>query len=251
VTGGSRDLGWDAACTLAELGADIVLTSRSLERAEEAVRLLARYAKGALMAHELDVTDKQCVARMFEAAVNRFGRIDVLINNAGGATATDNVDVLGRPLEDWNGVIATNLTGAFLCTQQAGRIMQMQRSGSIVNIASIAALVGRDRRIYEGLEMRPNLPDYSAAKAGLVGFTRECAAALGEYNIRVNAVVPGGFERGQPPEFVSRYSRRTPLGRMGRDRVDIKGIIALLATDAGAYLTGASVVVDGGFSIFK
>jgi len=106
--------------------------------------------------------------------------------------------------------------------------------------------------MYKGLDTRPNLIDYSASKAGVLGLSREAAAGLGVYNIRVNAIAPGGFERKTlPREFVRRYADVTPLGRMGRDRYDIKGAIALLASDAGAYITGASIVVDGGFSIFK
>ena len=148
-------------------------------------------------------------------------------------------------------MIETNLTGTFLCTQAAARIMMPARRGAIINIASIAALVGRHRQMYEGLDMRPNLVDYAASKAGILGFTRDAAAELAPYGIRVNAISPGGIERKQPAEFIRRYADATALGRMDREGLDIKGAAVLLASDAGAYITGENIVIDGGFVVFK
>jgi NAD(P)-dependent dehydrogenase (short-subunit alcohol dehydrogenase family) len=251
VTGGSRGLGAEEAEALAELGAQVIVTSRGLEDAEAAAERLSAGASLPVAALALDVTDPESVAIVFTTLQERFGRLDVLVNNAGGAPEVEAVSLFDRHLEDWNKVIATNLTGTFLCTQAAARIMREQRQGSVINISSIAGIVGRDQRMYAGLQMRPNLIDYSAAKAGILGLTLEAAGTLGPFGIRVNAILPGGFERGQPPEFVRRYSDRTPLGRMGQDGRDLKGAVALLASPAGAYITGACLVVDGGFSIFK
>jgi NAD(P)-dependent dehydrogenase (short-subunit alcohol dehydrogenase family) len=229
----------------------VVITSRNLDSARESAESLSQRAKAPVVALELDVTDQESVGSVFGEVESRFGRLDALVNNAGGAPATDKSSLFERRLKDWDSTLRTNLTGAFLCTQAAANIMRRQETGSIVNISSIAGIVGRDLRIYEDCDMRPNIVDYAASKAGMLGLTRESAASLGRFNIRVNAVLPGGFERGQPQAFIDRYCDKTPLRRMGRDRVDLKGAVALLASPAGAYISGACIVVDGGFAIFK
>lgn len=251
VTGGCRGLGLDEASTLADLGAQVVVTSRHVEEAQKAAETLSQRAKVPVAGMALDVGDEQSVASCFGQVIQKFGRVDVLVNNAGGAPMSDKVSIFDRELKNWEAVLRTNLTGAFLCTRAVAERMKQQMSGSVINISSIAAVVGRDKRMYEGLDMRPNLVDYNAAKSGVLGLTRETAAWLGQYNVRVNAVLPGGFERGQPAEFIRRYSDKVPLRRMGRDRYDIKGVIALLASDAGAYISGETILVDGGFSMFK
>jgi NAD(P)-dependent dehydrogenase (short-subunit alcohol dehydrogenase family) len=126
--------------------------------------------------------------------------------------------------------------------------MKKQGSGSIINIASIAGIIGRDRRVYP-VEMPMQSTDYAAAKAGVIGLTRDLAAYLGPAGVRVNAISPGGFERGQLKEFIEAYSDKTPLRRMGRDGIDIKGAILFLSSEASAYVTGHNLVVDGGFTI--
>ncbi len=130
--------------------------------------------------------------------------------------------------------------------------MCAQRQGKIISIASIAALVGRDRRIYERNGLNGQPIDYAAAKAGVLGMTRDLAAVLSPWGICVNAISPGGFERDDMPRgFVRDYSDRTPLGRMGRDGVDIKGAALFLASSASDYVTGHNLVVDGGFSLWR
>lgn len=251
VTGGCLGLGFDEAAALADMGARVVVTSRKTADAEAAAGLLSSRSSVPVKGWNLDVTDKKDVVEFFRRLIAEFGQIDVLVNNAGGAPNSDRVNILDRRLEDWEYVIRTNLTGTFLCSQAAANYMKKRGQGSIINISSISGLLGRDPRMYQDLEMRPNIIDYSAAKAGVLGLTRECAAWLGPFNIRVNAILPGGFERGQPAEFIKRYSDKVPMGRMGRDKYDIKGAIALLSSDAGAYISGAEIVIDGGFSIFK
>jgi gluconate 5-dehydrogenase len=129
--------------------------------------------------------------------------------------------------------------------------MMSQGGGSIINIASIAGLVGRDRKMYVGIKMRPNLVDYAACKAGILGFTRDAAAEMGPYAVRVNAISPGGVFRKHDPKFVRRYSKQVALGRMAREGWDLKGAAVFLASDAAAYVTGHNLVVDGGFVTFK
>lgn len=130
--------------------------------------------------------------------------------------------------------------------------MVENKSGAIINIASIAGLVGRDRRDYAANGMPGQPVDYAAAKAGVLGLTRDMAALVAPHGVRVNAISPGGFVRSDMPEgFVGAYSNKTPLGRMGRDGQDIKGAILFLASSASSYVTGQNIVVDGGFSIFR
>jgi NAD(P)-dependent dehydrogenase (short-subunit alcohol dehydrogenase family) len=155
-----------------------------------------------------------------------------------------------RPLDAWELVQRTNVTAPFLVCKHVVPVMLKQGAGSIINISSIAGIVGRDRRVYpEG--MAPQPVDYAAAKAAIIGFTTDLAGYLGPRGIRVNAISPGGFQRGQPQAFIDAYSDRCMLGRMGRDGIDLNGAAVFLASDASAYITGHNLVVDGGFSCWK
>ncbi|MFH1006794.1 MAG: SDR family oxidoreductase [Candidatus Latescibacterota bacterium] len=251
VTGGAMGIGRQIAQGFLEVGAQVILTSRLLVRAREAAEELAAETGGNVLPIALNVRDEESVAAAFGQIADLFGHLDVLVNNAGGAPDSAHCAIWNRELKDWNEVIETNLTGTFLCTRAAARMMMPKRQGSIINVASIAGMVGRDRRMYEGLRMRPNLADYAASKAGILGFTRDVAAELGPFGIRVNAISPGGVQRNHDPEFVRRYADATALGRMSTEGLDMKGMAVLLASDAGAYITGANMIVDGGFLCFK
>ncbi len=250
VTGGAQNLGLDMAEALGEAGADLAITSRSAEKAQAAAEELRSYLGVRVLPVALDVTNQDSVPAAFAQVTNEYGRVDVLVNNAGGArlssggTSTDK-----RSIDDWDYVININIRGTFLCCREALRIMIRQGGGSIVNIASISGMVGRDRWVYEGSEdMVPNLTDYTTSKGGIIAFTRDLAAENGKHNIRVNAISPGGFERGQPEEFIRRYNMHVMLGRMGTDGTDLKGAVAFLASDASGYVTGQNLAVDGGFT---
>jgi NAD(P)-dependent dehydrogenase (short-subunit alcohol dehydrogenase family) len=251
VTGAARGIGREIAQGLLEAGAKVVCTSRERERAEQAARELATTTYGETLGLVLDVREEQSVTLAFSVLAERWGGLDVLVNNAGGAPPSQHYHVWDRRLEDWHYVLETNLTGTFLCTRAAAQLMMPKRRGAIINIASIAGMVGRDRRMYEGIDMRPNVVDYAAAKAGILGFTRDAAAELGPYGIRVNAISPGGVFRNHDQEFVRRYSQEVALGRMGREGFDMKGAAVFLASEAAAYITGENLVVDGGFVRFK
>lgn len=251
VTGAAMGIGREIAQGLLEMGASVACSSRKAQRAEQAAEELSQETGGKTLGVELDVRDQLNVSAVFQHVADHFGQLDILVNNAGGAPKAENYHVWDRKLDDWQFVIDTNLTGTFLCTQAAARLMMPRKSGSIINIASPAGLVGRDRRMYEGIDMRPNLVDYAAVKAGIMGFTRDAAAELGPYGIRVNALSPGGVYRNHDPEFVRRFSNATVLGRMAREGFDMKGTAILLASEAGAYITGENILADGGFSIFK
>jgi len=249
VTGGAQNLGLDMAEALGDAGADLVITSRSAEKADQAAGDLASYLDVRVLPLALDVTDEAAVEHAFRRLMDEYSRLDVLVNNAGGARRSGGgVTTDGRLVSDWDYVIAVNLRGTFLCCQRAIPVMREQSGGAIINVGSISGMVGRDRWVYEGSEMVPNMTDYTAAKGGVIAFTRDLAAENGCHGIRVNSISPGGFERGQPDEFIRRYNKQTILGRMGRDGVDLKGAVVYLASDASAYVTGHNLVVDGGFT---
>ena len=247
VIGGARDLGYDMAEILAAAGCDLALTSRDVERAEAAAeRLRSEYGRQVESA-ALDICDPDQVA----ACAERMPAADVLVNNAGGGLDLHPTHFFDRTPAHIAQLIDTNLTGMLYCCQAFGRSMAARGSGSIINIASIAGVCGRDRRMYDQTGLPEQPVEYAAAKAGVIGATRDLAGLLSPLGVRVNAISPGGFERGQPQAFIDAYSRATPMGRMGRDGVDLKGAALFLASDASAYVTGQNLTVDGGFAIWK
>jgi NAD(P)-dependent dehydrogenase (short-subunit alcohol dehydrogenase family) len=252
ITGGARHLGHDMAEALAEAGCNLAITSRDLGRAKAAAESLSDRFGVDVLPVALDVTDFSAVQAVVERVFSWKGRIDVLINNAGGGGGGASIptDFFERPVEAIEALIAANLLGTIYCSKTAGKHMADSGSGKIINIASIAGLVGRDRGMYERTGLSGQPVDYAAAKAGIIGFTRDLAAYLAPRGVCVNAISPGGFERGQPREFVEAYSERTALGRMGRDGVDIKSAALFLASPASDYITGENLVVDGGFTIW-
>jgi len=250
ITGGARTLGYDMADALADAGADLVITSRDLAHAEAAAARLRAERGVDVLPLALDVRKHDDVSAVAVQARAGMGRIDVLINNAGGGIPGRPTDLLQRAPEDIEALIGVNLTGALFCCQEVGRVMVEQRRGKIINIASIAGLVGRDRGMYHRAGLAQQPVDYAAAKAGVIGLTLDMAAYLAPFGVYVNCISPGGFERGQGEAFVQAYSERTALGRMGRDGIDIKGAALFLASAASDYVTGHNLVLDGGFVLW-
>ena len=251
VIGGARNLGFDAASVLAAAGCDLAITSRFLDRARESAEKLQDSYGVEVLPLELDHTDFPSVSKIAQQAHRWKGRVDILVNNAGGGSGTGPCWLFERSPQDIVSLIETNLTGALYCCREIGAIMAEQDRGKIINIASIAGMIGRDRRMYERNKMAGQPVDYAAAKAGVIGMTRDLAAMLAPKGIYVNAISPGGFNRDLPEGFVHDYSDRTPQGRMGRDGIDLKGAILFLASSASDYVTGHNLVVDGGFSIWQ
>ena len=250
ITGGARNFGYEMAGVLAGAGCNVAITSRTLSHAEEtAAKLKETYSVDAL-ALELDQTDAARVRKAVKAAHAWKGRLDILVNNAGGGSGKGPCHLFERTPEDMDRLISLNLNGALYCCAEAAKVMAKQGSGKIINIASIAGIVGRDRRMYERNKMAGQPIDYAAAKAGVIGMTRDLAGLLSPMGICVNAISPGGFNRNLPEDFVKDYSDRTALGRMGRDGIDLKGAALFLASPASDYVTGLNLVVDGGFSIW-
>jgi gluconate 5-dehydrogenase len=250
VTGGPGRLGSQISDALAELGAHVVVVSRTLEDCQEKADQLSDEYSTAIGV-EADVTEKEAVERVVDEAVDEFGKVSILINNA---YAGESASFEEMTVEQWQSAIDGAMTSTFLCSQVVSEIMKNQQRGSIVNIGSIYGVVAPDQRIY-GRTGNNNPINYGAAKAGVIQLTKWLATYLSEWNIRVNAVSPGGFYNHELAEeneyyekdFASNYRSRTPLGRMGND-TDLKGVIALLASDAGKWITGQNVVVDGGWT---
>lgn len=252
ITGGHTGLGYDMACALAEYGCTVIITSRSQEKAASAAKKLKESYACEAAGYALEQTDPDSCQRLLEEVRSAFGSVDILINNAGGGSGAGECNFLKRSPADMKHMIDVNLVGVLYCCQAACKIMAEQRSGVIVNIASIAALVGRDRELYHSAGKMEQPVEYAAAKSGVLGLTRDLAAFMAPYQVRVNAISPGGFDKGELTKaFVDAYSALTPLKKMGTIRQDIKGAVLLLCSDAASYITGQNIVVDGGFSICK
>lgn len=231
VTGGARHLGFDMADVLAEAGCDLVITSRQLAQAQAAAeKLRARHGRQVLPL-ALDVAELGQVQELAQRLEAWQGRVDILINNSGGSPGAG-PNLFERQPEEIRELLSVNLLGTLYCARQIGLIMVRQGRGKIINIASVAGIVGRDRRMYQRLNMRGQPLDYTAAKAGIIGLTRDLAALLSPQGVHVNCISPGGFARENlSPEFVKAYSERTPLGRMGRQgSADLKGATLFLLT---------------------
>ena len=258
ITGGSEKLGASMAEALGRAGATVVITSRSLEKARKGAEAITSRSASKIIPRALDLTREEAIEAFFAGIHREYGRIDVLINNASGrgiqsgSAEYANGQPELQPLRDWEYTLYHNVTNAFLCCKHALPFMKESRRGSIINISSIAALVGRDRWVYgQSPAMIPNTSDYNAAKAAMIGFTKDLAAQVGTHGIRVNAIAPGGFQHpSQPREFIERYASRTMLGRMGCIESDLQGAALFLASDASAYVTAHTLVVDGGFTQF-
>ena len=252
VTGAASGLGRDIAEALLLSGCRVVITSRSGERASLAAEKLKNEPQGEVVGMALDVRLwEQCEAFMKKVR-ERFGRIDILVNNAGGGSGAGECNFLLRDPAAISNMIATNLTGSIFCSKAAAKYMAQARGGRIINLGSVAGMVGRDREMYRRAEKMEQPVEYAAAKGGVIAYTRDLAAFMAPYGVTVNCISPGGFDKGElTEEFKKEYSALTPLGRMGRMRSDLIGALLYLASDASGYVTGQNLAVDGGFSSCK
>jgi NAD(P)-dependent dehydrogenase (short-subunit alcohol dehydrogenase family) len=237
ISGGSMGLGRQMAEGLAEMGANLVLCARKKERCEEAAQALQSHGIQTL-AFECDVRDKSAIQHVVDETIAKFGRLDILINNAGVSWGAP---VEEMTLEQWDKVLSTNLTGTFLFCQAAGKAMVSQGSGKIINIASVAGLGGASAEL--------QAIGYHASKGGVIAFTKDLACKWAPHNIQVNAIAPGWFPT-HMSEWIIEHRKdslleKIPLHRFGADH-DLKGAAVFLASAASAYVTGHVLVVDGG-----
>ncbi|MDL2716897.1 MAG: 3-oxoacyl-[acyl-carrier-protein] reductase [Acidobacteriota bacterium] len=238
VTGGSQGIGESIAKALGAAGAYVVVAARGEEKAATVARTIAA-AGGKAEALRLDVGDPASVSAAFKAVVEKHGKLDILVNNAG---ITDDGLILRMSKESWDKVIATDLTGVFLCAQEAAKVMLKKRvPGRIVNITSVVGLMGNAGQT-----------NYAAAKAGVVGFTKALAREIGSRGITVNAVAPGYVETPMTDGLLEEQKKalvgQIVLGRLGTAD-DVAGAVVYLASDAAAYVTGTCLNVSGGLYI--
>ncbi|WP_423747068.1 SDR family oxidoreductase (plasmid) [Haladaptatus sp. SPP-AMP-3] len=243
VTGGNRGIGCAIATALADVGANVVVANRSAASGETVADELANTTGVETLAVECDVTDEDDVAAMVEATVERFGGIDVLVNNA-GIVVHEAAETMS--LDEWHAVIETNLTGAFLCSRAAGREMMGDGGGVILNVSSMSAFIANHPQRQVA---------YNASKAGLEGFKNQLASEWAEHGIRVNNLAPGyvATDNADQGAEVAENAVDIWTGEMLQDEMaspEMLGPTAVyLASDASAYMTGETIVLDGGYTV--
>ncbi|HEY6901137.1 MAG TPA: SDR family oxidoreductase [Puia sp.] len=254
VTGACGLLGTRHCEALAAAGAKVVAADLREEGCE---KVTAGLVGSGHLAIGVDVTSTASLQAARERILAAYGRIDVLVNNAAINDMFENPLLAGQqsmfenyPLEMWDRSWKVNVSGVFLCSQVLGGVMAENGGGSIINIASTYGVVAPDQSIYKneaGEQTFFKSPAYPVTKSAVIGFTKFLAAYWGKKNVRVNALSPGGVENGQDTFFMANYSKKTLLGRMA-EPTDYQGAIVFLASDASAYMTGANLIVDGGWT---
>jgi 3-oxoacyl-[acyl-carrier protein] reductase len=236
VTGASQGLGKAVAEALGSNGATVVCLARNVAKLADTVAAIEQ-AGGKAEALQCDVTDRAAAAAAIEGTAEKYGRLDILVNNAG---VTRDKLLRGMTDEMWDEVIATNLTSCFVCCRAAAGIMRRAKSGRIINMASISGLMGN-----------PGQCNYSASKAGMIGFSRTLSRELANRGVTVNAVAPGFIESDMTKELgevvMAEVRKRIPAGRAGKPE-DVAAAVLFLASPAAAYITGQTLVVDGGMT---
>ena len=251
ITGGAGLLGPQHAEAITAFGGIAVLADVRAREAQRAAAAICGTRGREAMAVGVDITRPASVDAMVRRVMARYGKIDILINNAamtaryGGASSKQYFAPLERyPLSLWRRALETNLTGMFLCAQRVGKVMVTQRRGVIVNVASDLSLISPDHRIYRGESFNTPVA-YAVSKTGVIGLTRYLATYWARRHIRVNALSPAGVFDGHRPSFVKKLSSLIPMGRMAT-QTEYQGALLFLVSDASSFMTGANLVVDGG-----
>jgi NAD(P)-dependent dehydrogenase (short-subunit alcohol dehydrogenase family) len=249
ITGGAGLLATEHALALNEFGAKIILADINLDKSTD--------VKTNLEAHncqvdfiKCDVTSKQSWEEALEFILLKYGKIDILINNAGftNQSKSENFDATFEnfPLEDWNSIMNVNLTGTFLGCQVIGKQMLKQEAGSIINIASLYGVVSPNHKIYPGTGISQPVA-YSVSKHGVVSLTKYLATLWAEKGVRVNSLTPGGIWNGHDGLFLERFKNLNPIGRMS-DKSELRGGIVYLASNASSHVVGHNLIIDGGWT---
>lgn len=255
VTGALGLLGKNFCTALAEAGASVVVCDLYENECTDFADLLGKKNLGIAA----DITNNLSVKNLRDKVLEKFGKIDVLVNNAAinekfedPVYAAENTKFENYPQDLWQRSLDINITGTFLCSQILGTEMAKANSGSIINIASTYGIVAPDQSLYENNEGKQKFyktAAYPVTKGAIISFTRFLAAYWGKKAVRVNSLSPGGVENNQEEFFVKKYSERTPLKRMAT-ATDYNGAIVFLASDASCYMTGTNLIIDGGWTIW-
>jgi NAD(P)-dependent dehydrogenase (short-subunit alcohol dehydrogenase family) len=260
VTGGAGLLGYQHGAILAAAGAHVVLLDLPSANPQLRAQQLAAPHGPDCLGLPVDITSEASLLQARDAIIAKFGRIDILINNAANNPKVEDQKpgqpwsrIENFPLETWNADIAVGLTGAFLCSRIFGQEMVKRNAGVILNVASDLGVIAPDQRLYrkDGVpeDQQPVKPvTYSVVKTALIGLTRYLSTYWTANNIRVNAISPGGVFAGQPDEFTARLHQLIPMGRMAH-KDEYQGAILFLCSDASSYMTGQNLIVDGGRSV--
>lgn len=255
VTGGLGLIGQQHCFALAEAGAHVVVADIDLEKCVEFAKQLPSPSIGI----SCDITSPDSIKNLRELTIDEFGSIEILVNNAAindmvekSSTTLNDSKFENYSLDLFRKVMDVNVTGMFLCSQIVGKRMVKFGGGSIINIASTYGIVAPNQDLYKNEDMEQMFYKsvaYPTAKGAVISFTRFLAAYWGKTGVRVNCLSPGGVENGQEQYFINNYSERTPLGRMAKSD-DYKGAVIFLASEASSYMTGANLVIDGGWTIW-
>lgn len=253
VTGAAGLIGKHHCEALSEAGATVIACDLKTESIKKFINKLGNNS----FAIDMDVTDNKSIEQVRNFIIENYSTIDILVNNAAindmfenPQAATEQSKFENYPLELWKKSLEVNVTGVFLCSQVFGKVMADKGKGSIINVASTYGIVGPDQSLYIDKEGKQNFykpPAYSTTKGAVISFTKFLAAYWGNRGVRVNTLSPGGVENSQDEFFIKKYSNKTPLNRMASP-YDYKGAVVFLASDASGYMTGANLVVDGGWT---
>ncbi len=240
VTGGLGLIGKEIIRGLSDFGASVCVADIDESQMKDLGNIESFYFQ------HLDITSEASISKALEAVVKHFNKIEILVNCAYPRTNDWSARCENVSFDSWKINVNSHLGGYFLCCQKVADQMQLQKGGSIINLASIYGIVAPDFSIYEGSEITMPVA-YSAIKGGVIAFSKYMATYYAKDKIRVNCVSPGGIFNDQPDSFVEKYAVKTPLARMGIPE-DIVGAVLYLASDASSYVTGQNIVVDGGWS---
>lgn len=250
ITGAAGFLGKHFSEAIFKAGGNAVMTDLNLSIVKQAARSISEgeddYSKNRILTCSLNITNPESIRACLKRVLEKFGRIDGLVNNAVLRPPSENF--FDRDFEDFKETTEVNVNGVFLITQQVANIMKAQKRGSVVNIGSIYGVMGVDRSIYPNEEMG-QYDYYCFQKGGIINFTRYLATVLGKYNIRANCLSPGGVYKNEPEEFVKNFSKRVPLGRIASP-CEICEPLVFLLSDAASYITGHNLIVDGGRTVW-
>lgn len=240
VTGGAGLIGRGIVKALHEFGAEVYIADIDKNKADELIKDVA------VKFVYLDITSDDSIQKALAEVIKKSGKIDILVNCAYPRTNDWGMKFENIPFSSWKTNLDNHLGGYFLCCQKAAEQMKAKGGGAIINLSSIYGVVAPDFSIYEGTEM--TMPAaYSAIKGGIISLTRYIATYYGGYNVRANTISPGGIFDNQPKSFVEKYTKKTPLKRMGVPD-DIIGAVIFLASDASSYITGQNILIDGGWT---